>query len=115
MKMQSLSKVLITVLCVLLFVLPVCAVDYIGDINYAPSVGSDPGIGIISDTPIPVFGAGDYAVLEIPIKPSSRSIQLLCILRREGRTLFRKPRHQPAADLARTSRLSFRSRAVRPS
>ncbi len=66
------SKFFISILSFfVLFSVSAFAVDVVGDITYAPSVPNDPNVTIIANTQVPVFKAGESAVLEIPVKTTS--------------------------------------------
>lgn len=47
------------------------AVDEVGSLTYASAAATDPGVSIISNTKVPVFKAGESAVLEIPLRTTS--------------------------------------------
>lgn len=68
-KVIKLLSVYITLALVLL--MSAVAVDQLGNLTYAPQAGGDPNVCIVSETKMPVFNAGEDAVLEIPVRTAS--------------------------------------------
>ncbi|MBE6688009.1 MAG: hypothetical protein E7588_01885 [Ruminococcaceae bacterium] len=71
MKRQFRKSIISVIFLLVVLTASAFAVDQVGNITHAPQMASDPGLGIIADADVPVFKAGESAVLEIPVKTSS--------------------------------------------
>ena len=68
--MNRVIKISLFIILSMLLITSVFA-DELGNLNYAPQAGGDPNVCIISDAKMPVFTAGEDAVLEIPVRTAS--------------------------------------------